>query len=71
MSSYEPLIGSEPTDPMVWLGGQLGTPPDAAEINDRWLPDSQPCYVLTRRGWVLDPESTALLLRSLGSSNGA
>jgi len=50
MSSYEPLLEPERRGPGVWLGGELSTPPDAAEIHDRWLPDAQPCHVLTRRG---------------------
>jgi hypothetical protein len=71
MSSYEPLLEPEPAGPGVWLGGELSKPPDAAEIHARWLPDAQPCYVLTRRGWVVDHKATALLMRSLRSPNGA
>lgn len=71
MSSHEPLSEPEPAGPGVWLGGELSTPPNAAGIHDRWLPDAQPCYVLTRRGWVVDHMATALLMRSLRSPNGA
>jgi hypothetical protein len=33
MSCYEPLSEPEPAGPGVWLGGELSTPPDAAEIH--------------------------------------
>jgi hypothetical protein len=44
-----------------WLGGALDHPP----YHDRWLPDGQPCYVLTGEGWAVDHQTTELLLRSL------
>jgi hypothetical protein len=65
MSSYEPLFLSDATGVGVWLGGFLGAPPDTAKIHDRWLPDAQPCYVLTAEGWTVDHEATGLLFRSL------
>jgi hypothetical protein len=65
MSSYEPLFQSEWSGIGVWLGGSVSEPPYAAEIHDRWLPDAQPCYVLTAEGWAVDQEVTELLLRSL------
>ena len=69
MSSYEPLLEPEPAGPGVWLGGELSTPPDAAEIH--WLPRCAALPVLTRRGWVVDHKAAALLMRSLRSPNGA
>jgi hypothetical protein len=51
----------------IWLGGALDDPPYAAELFDRWLPDSQPCYVLTGEGWAVDHETTELLIRSLAA----
>ncbi len=71
MSSHEPLLGSEPAGAGVWLGGELGEPPDTAEIGDRWLPDAQPCYVLTGTGWVVNQEAMEMLLWSLSSPAGA
>jgi hypothetical protein len=65
MRSYEPPFLSDASAVGVWLGGSLSEPPYAAEIHDRWLPDSQPCYVLTAEGWTVDHEATGLLFRSL------
>jgi hypothetical protein len=65
MGSYEPLFRSEASNLRLWLGGGLDTPPHAAEIHDHWLPDAQPCYVLTADGWVVDHGATALLVLSL------
>jgi len=65
MSSYEPLYQSETSGIGIWLGGSSDDPPHAAEIHDRWLPDAQPCYILTDEGWAVDHETTKLLLRSL------
>jgi hypothetical protein len=66
MSSYEPLLFPPQVFGFgIWLGGSLNEPPYTAEIHDRWLPDSQPCYVLTDAGWAVDHETTELLLRSL------
>jgi hypothetical protein len=50
MSSCEPLLEPEPAGPGVWLGGELSTPPDAAEIH--WLPRcaALPCPYQTRMG---------------------
>ena len=65
MGSYEPPFRSEASSLRLWLGGVLDTPPDTAEIHDHWLPDAQPCYVLTAEGWAVDHGATAMLVLSL------
>jgi hypothetical protein len=72
VSSHERLFGSERAGGVVWLGGEFGAPPDGAKIGDCWLPEGdQPCYVLTRAGWVVDQNAAAEMLRSLTSPAGA
>jgi hypothetical protein len=68
MGSHDPLFTMELADVGVWLGGEIGRPPAEAKLFDRWLPNAQPCHVLTAAGWVIDQQVTELLLRSLGSA---